>query len=1074
MDRSPNTSPVSSPKSSYIKSHHAVPIMDNGDGIRIGNNAPTTATSLAPSAKKSEEETLSVRRRSNLENELNHLLEDSSRCDPRFSPTLPTSYLKSRPVTSGQSSMVTQQQQQQQLIPSTSPISNRGSNSNNNNNITNGNNLSLATTKKGKRGSISHFNSLEDFLANSNSQGGRKEPSNAKRKKDITHDNNSGSTRLNKIKITDLLNPVPSSSTPLEGTDRNYGGSSRSTNLKVSSSVTLKEGSPDGKARRTVKRKKLARHDIQMRAVPTLEDILDHVEVPHIQKDEGESKDHGVASLEDILNGVDSSRTKKQGPVVGEGGGKMAKTSIDGKHSGTVPKSSLNGTSKKRKKGRAVENSIKAESEPEVPKVKRRGRPRKIVKETADDIDRIKANVNPKLEVPNDLSFKTETSPSGKSVKSRIQRVRTRYSENGSREQETQGKLPCLEPPRVEKRGRKRKRPLENGLTQPDDLIRNSETEDKLPAPKYRKVERSDRKKKRKSTNDSVLIDHDDKVRKMSDKNGILNTESPKIERRGRKKKVLDGDATNSSITKKDKAPVSEYPKIERRGRKKKQRENIESTNALEVGQNVENRKINITSRSSRESGDSSIKIDGNDGDFHENRRSSGSVRLSRLKRHKVSQLGDEVELRQETDKSTDNLEDDSEAEFSDGERERERSTFLNWAAPELELDHEFFDVSSLLETNIFIGDPLQSTALEGHTWRKNPRAKMDPKVVKLQSLLYMNYQEEYFVDFSADNSRYNPMAEVGKLVEYSALVYLPDPYAQQLKDDIIPALNYAYDTSNTDSFISEVERYNTFIRKIPRYKIIEHLKTVKKIPTTFIHDFLHVVYTRSIHPRAKKLRHYKAFSNFVYGELLPTFLTQLFNQCEMKPKQVFMDLGSGVGNCVIQAALEHGCKISLGCEIMPMASELTELQMIELKQRCRLMGLTLPPVEFRLRESFVDNPRINELITQCDVLLVNNFLFDSKLNREVEKILQHAKIGCKIISLKNLRNFGYTIDFFDVENILNRLKVEEFKFGENSVSWTHTGGSYFISTVLNDVDETLFSLNARFRHSSRRVKYAD
>ena len=1079
MERSPNTSPVSSPKSSFIKGHHAVPIMDDGGDVRIGSNTPTITSSSAPPARGSEEGTPSVRRRSNLENELNHLLEDSSRCDPRFSPTLPTSYLKSRPVVSSGGTMVTQQQQQ--LISNTSPISNRGSNNNSININSNSDNPSLVTTTRGKRGSISHFNSLEDFLANSNNQSRRKEPNNTKRKKGVNHNDNSSSTRLNKIKITDLLNPVPSSSTFSENADRNYGGG-HSTNPNMSSSVTLEESSPDEKVRRTVKRKRLARHDTQVRVVPTLEDILDHVEVVPHSGQPGRKEKNGdvrgvrsVVSLEDILNGVDSPRIEDQGPLVREGSSKVTKTNIDGKYSDTVPKSSLKGTSKPRKKVRAVEN-IKAETEPEVPKVKRRGRPRKTIKITVDDTNRIGANVKSKLEALNDSHFKIETSSSEKSVTGSIQPVGNRNSENSSQKPGTQGKLSGLESPRVERRGRKRKRPLENGSAQLDGLIRSPETGDKLQAPKYRKIETSERKKKKKkATNDSVPTDHDNKVQKTGSKNRIPNNGAPRIERRGRKKKVLDGDLTNSNIVKKD-----NYPKVERRGRKRKRVENIEPTNALEstgkerTGQNVENREINVTLRSSGESGTSSIETDGKEGDFRENESNIGSVRSSRRRRHKVSRLGEEVQLHQETDKSTDNLDDEFDAKFSEGETERERSTFLNWAAPELELDHEFFDVSSLLETNIFIGDPLQSTALEGHTWRRNPRSKMGPKVVKLQSLLYMNYQEEYFVDFSADNSRYNPMAEVGKLVEYSALVYLPDPYAQQLKDDIIPALNYAYDTSDTDSFINEVERYNTFIRRIPRYKIIEHLKTVKKVPTTFIHDFLHVVYTRSIHPRAKKLRHYKAFSNFVYGELLPTFLTQLFNQCQMKPNQVFMDLGSGVGNCVIQAALEHGCKISLGCEIMPMASELTELQMIELKQRCRLMGLTLPPVEFRLRESFVDNPRINELITQCDVLLVNNFLFDSKLNREVEKILQHAKIGCKIISLKNLRNFGYTIDFFDVENILNRLKVEEFEFGENSVSWTHTGGRYFISTVLNDVDETLFSLNARFRHSSRRVKYAD
>lgn len=43
-----------------------------------------------------------------------------------------------------------------------------------------------------------------------------------------------------------------------------------------------------------------------------------------------------------------------------------------------------------------------------------------------------------------------------------------------------------------------------------------------------------------------------------------------------------------------------------------------------------------------------------------------------------------------------------------------------------------------------------------------------------------------------------------------------------------------------------------------------------------------------------------------------------------MNQQNVFLDLGSGVGNCVIQAALEYQCKYSASCEIMKKANELT------------------------------------------------------------------------------------------------------------------------------------------------------
>lgn len=399
-------------------------------------------------------------------------------------------------------------------------------------------------------------------------------------------------------------------------------------------------------------------------------------------------------------------------------------------------------------------------------------------------------------------------------------------------------------------------------------------------------------------------------------------------------------------------------------------------------------------------------------------------------------------------------------------------STFIEIDGPMIAVRRHFFNAQDLFRNDKLRDIPIPAKTLVNHKMGKNSTDNPNQKIVKLQSVLYPDYQEEYKVCFEEDCELFNPMAEIGRLIEYSALIYLPQEYREKINTDIVPVLNEAFDNSNDELFIETVNSYNKIIRTIPRRDIIDHLCAITEIPVSFIHDFLHIVYTRSIHPDASKLRHYAAFSNYVYGELLPSFLTDVYNQCDLGPNKIFMDLGSGVGNCVLQAGLEFGCSLGLGCEIMPDASDLTLIQLKEFNARCKLMGFTVPQFEFRLRESFVNNPRVIELIAQSDVLLINNFLFDSKLNGEVEKLLQHAKVGCKIISLKNLRSLGYTIDFYNIENILSRLDIKKQKFKENSVSWTHRGGEYYISTVLDEVDESLFSTSSRFRSSGRSVRY--
>ncbi|CAI1857167.1 hypothetical protein SEUBUCD646_0B05420 [Saccharomyces eubayanus] len=416
--------------------------------------------------------------------------------------------------------------------------------------------------------------------------------------------------------------------------------------------------------------------------------------------------------------------------------------------------------------------------------------------------------------------------------------------------------------------------------------------------------------------------------------------------------------------------------------------------------------------------------------------------------------------------------------EKEENKQKKISSTFVNWNGPYLQLKYPFFDINYLRSHNSYSGTPIPSVTLKTNSPQSTSLLSehdiRSATTVKLQSVLFANYMEEYKIDFDKTAVIYDPMSEIGKLVEYSCLIFLPSPYAEQLKETILPDLNAAFDNSDTEGFVKTINSYNELIRQVPRSSIINHLATIDKIPRSFIHDFLHIVYTRSIHPQAKKLRHYKAFSNYVYGELLPNFLSDVYQQCGLRKGDTFMDLGSGVGNCVVQAALEYGCELSFGCEIMEDASDLTLLQHQELKKRCKLFGMHLNNVEFSLKRSFVNNERVSEIIPLCDVILVNNFLFDEELNKEVEKILQAAKVGCKIISLKNLRSLAYQIDFYNIENIFNRLKVQKYDLEEDSVSWTHSGGEYYISTVMADVDESLFSPNARGRRNKGTpVKYS-
>lgn len=206
-------------------------------------------------------------------------------------------------------------------------------------------------------------------------------------------------------------------------------------------------------------------------------------------------------------------------------------------------------------------------------------------------------------------------------------------------------------------------------------------------------------------------------------------------------------------------------------------------------------------------------------------------------------------------------------------------------------------------------------------------------------------------------------------------------------------------------------------------------------------------VYSRVVSTRSSKLRRYKAFTAEVYGELLPSFVSEVLTKVGFKPGQKFYDLGCGVGNTSFQAALEFGAGFSGGCELMEHASLLTSLQENVLAKQLAVFGIKSLNMDFVLSQSFVNNQHVRKHVLDCDVLIINNYLFDMKLNFEVGRLLYGIKKGAKLISLRNFITPRYksTGD----ATVFDYLSVEKHEMSDFlSVSWTANKVPYYISTV--------------------------
>ncbi|KAI0791775.1 histone methylation protein DOT1-domain-containing protein [Abortiporus biennis] len=231
-------------------------------------------------------------------------------------------------------------------------------------------------------------------------------------------------------------------------------------------------------------------------------------------------------------------------------------------------------------------------------------------------------------------------------------------------------------------------------------------------------------------------------------------------------------------------------------------------------------------------------------------------------------------------------------------------------------------------------------------------------------------------------------------------------------------------------------------------------------IPKKVLYRLIEENYQRVVGPHAIALNKYEAFSSEVYGELLPSFISDLIKDAGINSESFFVDLGCGVGNVVLQASLETGCK-SYGIELLPLPANLAKQQLASFQNRCRMWGINMGDVELE-EGDMLTSKRVVEAIKQADVVLINNKVFSQELHENIKPTLLELKEGAIVISLKPFA--PSRLNERTIDDMCAYLRVEERQYSSGSVSWGSGGGSYY----LQKVDRAYYEKIKRQLESSR------
>jgi H3 lysine-79-specific histone-lysine N-methyltransferase len=228
-------------------------------------------------------------------------------------------------------------------------------------------------------------------------------------------------------------------------------------------------------------------------------------------------------------------------------------------------------------------------------------------------------------------------------------------------------------------------------------------------------------------------------------------------------------------------------------------------------------------------------------------------------------------------------------------------------------------------------------------------------------------------------------------------------------------------------------------------------LDTTLPFSPTFIEHFFTQLHDRSVCEIAQLLeRSGEKTTESTYGELLPPFLSTLFLQTGLARPDIFLDLGSGVGQTVMQAALETGCE-ALGIEREPKTDAVAHTHLAQFEARTALWGLRHGPVHLK-RGDFLDAPVVDEYLRWADVVLVNNLKLDPETDEALRgKLGAGLKVGARVISTRPVEWIGRAgrkrRRGDGEEPVL--FRTEELEYPPGSVSWSAQAGKYYISTKL-------------------------
>lgn len=195
-----------------------------------------------------------------------------------------------------------------------------------------------------------------------------------------------------------------------------------------------------------------------------------------------------------------------------------------------------------------------------------------------------------------------------------------------------------------------------------------------------------------------------------------------------------------------------------------------------------------------------------------------------------------------------------------------------------------------------------------------------------------------------------------------------------------------------------------------------------------------------------EKLNQYEPFSPEVYGETSFDLICQMIDQIKITGDDVFVDLGSGVGQVVLQMAASTPVKVCYGIEKADVPSRYAEGMNATFKLWMRWFGKKYGDYELIKGDFLADEHR--EKIMSATIVFVNNFAFGPNVDHQLKERFADLRDGARIVSSKSFCPLNFRITDRNLSDIGTIMHVSEMSPLRGSVSWTGKPVSYYLHII--------------------------